>query len=61
VEDEHDLMTVSEVAQALRVHKQTVYRMIREGCFTVIALGKGFRITRASYEAWRAANTQEAR
>jgi excisionase family DNA binding protein len=37
-------MTVSEVAQVLRVSKMTVYRLIRQGDLPAVRIGRGFRI-----------------
>lgn len=37
-------MTVSEVAQVLRVSKMTVYRLIRQGDVPAVRIGRGFRI-----------------
>jgi excisionase family DNA binding protein len=37
-------MTVSEVAQVLRVSKMTVYRLIRQGDLPAVRIGRAFRI-----------------
>jgi len=44
VESEHRLMTVREVAEAMRVSTMTVYRLIRAGSLPAIRVGKHFRI-----------------
>lgn len=37
-------VTVSEVAQLMRVSKMTVYRMIKHGDFPAVRIGRGYRI-----------------
>jgi excisionase family DNA binding protein len=41
---EHRLLTVREVAEAMRVSTMTVYRLIRSGELPAIRVGKHFRI-----------------
>jgi excisionase family DNA binding protein len=44
---EHRLLTVREVAEAMRVSTMTVYRLIRAGHIPAIRVGKHFRIREA--------------
>lgn len=37
-------MTVSEVAQLVRVSKMTVYRLIKQGELPAVRVGRGYRI-----------------
>jgi excisionase family DNA binding protein len=37
-------VTVSEVAQLLRVSKMTVYRLIKQGDLPAVRIGRGFRL-----------------
>ena len=39
-----DLMTVSEVAQMMRVSNMTVYRLIKGGDLGAVRIGKNYRI-----------------
>jgi excisionase family DNA binding protein len=41
---ERDLLTVSEVAEAMRVSNMTVYRLIKSGQLAAIRVGKSYRI-----------------
>ena len=41
---EHRLLTVREVADAIRVSTMTVYRLIKSGSLPAIRVGKHFRI-----------------
>lgn len=41
-----------EVAAALRVSKETVYRAIRGNTLQSIPVGRSFRIRRSWFEAW---------
>lgn len=42
--DELSLLTVGEVASAMRVSKMTVYRMVHSGELTALKVGRSFRI-----------------
>ena len=42
--ERHVLLTVREVADAMRVSTMTVYRLIRSGALPAIRVGKHFRI-----------------
>lgn len=57
---EHEFMTVAEVAEALRVSRRTVIRMIKAGALDAVQPGRDYRIRTASYKAWLASQTQEA-
>ncbi len=37
-------MTVSEVAQLMRVSKMTVYRLIHQGDLPAVRVGRGYRM-----------------
>lgn len=52
---EHLLLTVREVAAAMRVSTMTVYRLIRDGQLPAIRVGKHFRIRAADVDAFLAA------
>jgi excisionase family DNA binding protein len=52
--EEHDLMTVAEVATGLRVSKMTIYRLIQAGQLETIRVGRAFRVKTASYAAFKA-------
>jgi excisionase family DNA binding protein len=55
--DAPTLLTVSEVAEQLRVSKMTVYRMLHAGDLASIRVGRSFRIpdeaVRAIFDALR--------
>lgn len=55
--EQYDLLTVTEVAQTLRIHRVTVYRMIRDGHLTAVKPGKAWRIHATSLRAWMTAQT----
>lgn len=44
-------MTVSEVAELMRVSKMTVYRLIHSGEMPAIRVGKSFRVPEAAVGA----------
>ena len=47
-----DVMTVSEVAQYLRVNPQTVYRKVKAGELPTLRIGRGIRFRRVELDAW---------
>jgi excisionase family DNA binding protein len=44
---ETQLWTISEVAERLRLHYMTVYRMIRDGKIAAVQVGQSWRISEA--------------
>ena len=38
------LMTVSEYAEAMKLHRDTVYRLIREGKLDAVRVGRSVRV-----------------
>lgn len=51
MEFENDTLTVPEVAQVLRVSRQTIYNMIRTGKLPHFRVGTKVRFNRADIEA----------
>ena len=51
------LLTVREVAEAMRVSTMTVYRLIRSGALPAIRVGKHFRIRHSDLEHYLKAQT----
>jgi excisionase family DNA binding protein len=54
---EHELLTVREVATAMRVSTMTVYRLIRAGSLPAIRVGKHFRIRTRDLDDYLEAQT----
>jgi excisionase family DNA binding protein len=50
--DEDQLLTVSEVCDAMRVSNMTVYRLIRSGELPAIRLGKTYRVLESEVERY---------
>lgn len=46
------VVTVREVAHAMRVSPMTVYRMIKSGELEAVRVGRNFRIHEKSFEAY---------
>jgi excisionase family DNA binding protein len=53
-------LTVSEVADQLRVSDMTVYRLIKGGELRALRIGKSFRITADDFDAYLADRFTEA-
>lgn len=49
------VLTVSEVAEILRVHSTTIYRLVKRGDLPGFKLGGNWRINRASLDLWLSA------
>jgi excisionase family DNA binding protein len=49
---EGELLTVREVADALRVSTMTVYRLIKAGHLASLRVGKGYRIRAADLDRY---------
>ncbi len=56
-ERQHELLTVREVADAMRVSTMTVYRLIRAGALPAIRVGKHFRIRARDLDEYLEAQT----
>jgi excisionase family DNA binding protein len=50
--DHDQLLTVGEVAEAMRVSNMTVYRMIKAGQLAAIRVGKNYRIRETDVERY---------
>lgn len=46
------IMTVKEVAEYLRVHPTTVYRLLRQGKLPAFRIGSDWRFRQADLVAW---------
>jgi excisionase family DNA binding protein len=46
------LLTVAEVAEAMRVSNMTVYRLIRAGQLPAVRVGKNYRIRESALHAF---------
>ncbi len=57
MDQEHELLTVREVAGVMRVSSMTVYRLIRSGALPAIRVGKHFRIRVVDLEQYLEAQT----
>ena len=56
-EEKSTLMTIEEVAEYLRFHPSTVYRLVRQRALPAVKVGKQWRISRELLEEWLRANT----
>jgi len=50
-----NVLTVAEVAEILRVHSTTIYRLVKRGDLPGFKLGGNWRINRASLDLWLSA------
>ena len=57
---EHELLTVNEVADLLRVSNMTVYRLIKSNDLGSVRVGKSYRIRRDDIDRFLAQRYTEA-
>ena len=48
-----NILTLHDVAEYLRVHPSTVYRLIKRGELPRFKIGRDFRFNRESIDRWR--------
>jgi excisionase family DNA binding protein len=53
------VLTLAEVAQFLRVHPSTVYRLLKQGAIPAFKLGSDWRFTREAIESWTKERSQD--
>ena len=44
--------SVEEVAEILGTTRQTIYKLINQGCFQAVMLEIGYRIIKQSFDKW---------
>lgn len=44
--------SVDEVSEILGITRQTVYKLINQGCFKAIIVERGYRIIKKSFDEW---------
>lgn len=54
---ESTLMTIEEVAEFLRFHPATVYRLVRKGGLPAVKVGKQWRLDSETLAEWLRENT----
>jgi excisionase family DNA binding protein len=54
------VMTVSEVANLLRVHRTTIYRLLKNGKIPAFRVGSDWRFNRERIDQWRIDSTIDA-
>jgi excisionase family DNA binding protein len=54
----NEILTVKEVADFLKLHQTTVYKMIKSGELPAFKIGSDWRFRRSRIEEWLASRTQ---
>ena len=47
-----EVLTINEVAELLRIHPRTAYRLVNEGAIPSVRVGRQFRISAKALEAY---------
>jgi excisionase family DNA binding protein len=50
----HEVLTVKEVGELLKIHESTVYKMIREGRIPAFSIGSDWRFVKDQIVHWLA-------
>lgn len=58
--EEHQFLTVAEVAAMMRVSKMTVYRLVHSGELPAIRVGKSFRVPQQVVQTYLSQNIVES-
>jgi excisionase family DNA binding protein len=53
-----EVLTVEEVANLLKIHRTTVYRMLKSGELPAFKIGSDWRFNRVHIEEWLKSRTQ---
>ena len=53
--DLESLLTITEVAEILRMHPATIYRLVKRGDLPGFKIGNGWRISETSLHSWLSA------
>jgi excisionase family DNA binding protein len=56
---ETDVMTVNELCDYLRVHRSTIYRLLRTDAIPAFRVGSDWRFTRSRIDEWCAEQQQK--
>ncbi len=49
---DHEIYTIKEMSEHLRVHRATIYRLLRQGRLPGLRVGGDWRFSRAAIEQW---------
>jgi excisionase family DNA binding protein len=55
---DHEILTVKEVGEILRVHPSTLYRLVREGRIPAFRVGTDWRFRKEGIERWMIEQTR---
>ncbi|HJU29514.1 MAG TPA: helix-turn-helix domain-containing protein, partial [Candidatus Binataceae bacterium] len=61
VSQPEDFFTIDELAEYLRVHPTTIYRLLRQGRLPGFRVGGNWRFRRGLIEQWQTQQTSETR
>jgi excisionase family DNA binding protein len=54
---DHEILTVKEVSELLKIHEDTVYKMVREGRIPAFRIGSDWRFQKDQIVHWIAEQT----
>ena len=54
---DHEILTVKEVSELLKIHEDTVYKMVREGRIPAFRVGSDWRFQKDQVVHWIAVQT----
>ena len=58
---DHEVLTIKEIGDLLRVHPSTIYKLTKKGKIPSFRVGSDWRFRRDEIERWMAGQTMGAR
>jgi excisionase family DNA binding protein len=58
MENDHEVLTVKEVSELLKIHQTTVYKMIRESRIPAFKIGSDWRFQKDQIVRWMIEQTR---
>ena len=55
---DHEILTVKEVSELLKIHEDTVYKMVREGRIPAFRIGSDWRFRKEETARWMVERTK---
>lgn len=49
---ESEVLTVQDIQQIIKISKNTAYKLVKSGVFTVIKLGDTYRVSKEVFYQW---------
>jgi excisionase family DNA binding protein len=58
---ESEILTAAQVAEYLKVHRATIYKLLKAGKLPAFKIGSDYRFKREQIDEWRAAQEEKSK